>query len=177
MPSCVICGLEPQKRAEIERDLANGRSLRSIAAECNCDKESVRRHLQNHVAKKIASIKNEVAEREGLNVINALVEQYEVVQEWLKRATEGGKVAEVALMLKEGRKHIELGARLTGQLTGQTQEGPQFSVLMLDPLFVEFKQSILAAVRNHPEVKGEISAALRRIDLGSEPLDQEDESP
>jgi hypothetical protein len=173
MPSCVICGLEPQKRAEIERDLANGRSLRSIAAECNCDKESVRRHLQNHVAEKIARIKNEVAEREGIAVINALVEQYEVVQEWLKRATEGGKVAEVALMLKEGRKHIELGARLTGQ----TQEGPQFSVLMLDPLFVEFKQSILAAVRNHPEVKGEISAALRRIDLRPEPLDQEDESP
>jgi hypothetical protein len=157
MPSCVICGLEPQKRAEIERDLANGRSLRSIAAECNCDKESVRRHLQNHVSEKVARVANQLAEREGLNVINALVEQYEVVQRFLKQAIEGGKVTEVALMLKEGRKHLELSARLSGELYGSSTNVN----VLLQPRFTWLKDTIINTL--DPVERAKLSIKLEEL--------------
>ena len=156
MRTCVLCGLEPQKRAEIERDLANGRSLRSIAGECDCSKESVRRHRMNHVPGKIAKAAEKMELSDGINVINALIEQYEIVQRFLKQAIEGGKVAEVALMLKEGRKHIELSARLSGELNGPTTQ-----VNLLNPEFIWLRDTVFNSL--NPEDQLKLAAKLQAI--------------
>ena len=45
-------------------------------------------------------------------------------------------------------------------LTGQTADGINFNLVML-PEYVLFKQTVLAAVSDFPEVKARISKALR----------------
>lgn len=155
MRTCVLCA-RPD-RSDIEYEYAAGRrTLRDIAAQCNSNKESVRRHFMNHVPNKMAKAANKMEISDGINVINALIEQYEIVQRFLKQAIEGGKVAEVALMLKEGRKHIELSARLSGELNGPTTQ-----VNLLNPEFIWLRDTVFNSL--NPEDQLKLAAKLQAI--------------
>ncbi len=153
--TCKFCR-SPQ-RATLEREIANGASYSEIAAALNVDVASVSRHVHNCIPGKIAKAAEKMDISDGLNAINALVEQYEIVQAWLKKAIEGGKVAEVALMLKEGRKHIELNARLTGQLNGPST---QVNVMM-NPEFVWLRDTVINSLP--PEEHLKLTAKLRAM--------------
>lgn len=145
---CKFCR-SPQ-RAALERDLANGASYRDIAAKLDIDIASVSRHVNNCIPDKIAKAAEKMEIAEGLNAIDALVEHYEIVREWLKNAIAGGKVTEIALMLKESRKSIELSARLSGELNGPTTS---VNVLMNNPDFVWLRDSVINSLPVEDQVR------------------------
>lgn len=154
--SCKFC-LSP-RRSELETKLAKGTITQAqIATIIGCDPASVTRHVQHHLTQKIIKAAEKTEISDGLSAITALVEQYEIVQAWLKKAIEGGKVAEVALMLKEGRKHIELSARLSGELNGHTT---QVNVLM-NPEFIWLRDTVINSLP--PEEQLKLTAKLRAM--------------
>jgi hypothetical protein len=121
-----------------------------------CDKSNISRHQSNHLASKTIKAAEYMEVKDGLNALEALNDQYKIVREWLERAIEGGKPSEVAAMLKEGRKHIELNAKLTGQLNGG--ETSQYN-LMMNPEFISLKDTIINNLG--PEERAKLAAALR----------------
>jgi len=160
MRTCVLCGLEPQKRAEIERDLANGRSLRSIAAECDCSKESVRRHRMNHVPGKIAKAAEKMEIRDGINAIDVLVDREKVVEDQIKRAlaidNEALSIKWTLKAIETGLKVTELNARLTGELNGPTTQ-----VNLLNPEFIWLRDTVFNSL--NPEDQLKLAAKLQAI--------------
>jgi uncharacterized tellurite resistance protein B-like protein len=92
-----------------------------------------------------------------MNVVNAITEQYEIVKEQLQCAIEGGKIPEIAVMLKEARKHIELYGKFTGQLTGPTNQ----INLMMNPDFQVLKQNIFSSL--DPIERNKLSERLLKM--------------
>lgn len=152
--TCKFCR-SPQ-RATLEREIANGLSYSECATRLGIDVASVSRHVHNCIPGKIAKAAEQMEISDGLNAINALIEQYEIVHVWLKKAIEGGKVSEVALMLKEGRKHIELSARLSGELNGPTTQ-----VNLLNPEFIWLRDTVFNSL--NPEDQLKLAAKLQAM--------------
>lgn len=122
--------------------------------------------MRNHVTPAIRDeIKIDVDKAHALNAVTALLEQYEIVQRFLKQAIESGNVRDVAMMLKEGRKHIELSARLTGQLTGPSTQ----INLLSDPTFVWLKDTIISSL--DPLARVKLSAKLEDLADREETID------
>src|SRR5665647_2548530 len=136
-PKCGAC--RHQDHLLYEARIASGTITQNAAAEeMGVDKATLSRHMARCVPKRIGELTKPEPIKEVMNVINALAEQYSIVKENLERAIEGGKISDIAVMLKEGRKHIELHARLTGQLSGPSNQ----INLMMNPDFVQLKQTI-----------------------------------
>jgi hypothetical protein len=158
MPNfCKVC--QHQDRAVIERRLAEGSISKTTAAKIvGCDTASIYRHMNNHMIPEIReAMKTNVETAHALNAIDALLSQYEIVQDFLKEAIAGRKVSEVAAMLKEGRKHIELSARLTGQLNGPSTQVN----LLLNPEFVQLKEIIFDSLG--PTERAKLSIKLNEL--------------
>jgi hypothetical protein len=151
---CKFCR-SPQ-RATLERELANGASYRDIASKLDIDMASVSRHVNKCIPGKIAKATEKRDISDGINAIDALTEHYEIVREWLRHAIESGKIAEIALMLKESRKSIELSGRLSGELNGSTTQ-----INMLNPEFVWLRDTVINSLE--PEDRLRLSAKLRDI--------------
>ena len=135
-PKCGAC--RHQDHSLYEAKIASGTITQKAAAdEMNIDIATMSRHMSRCVPKRIGELTKPEPVETVMNVVNALAEQYSIVKENLERAIQGGKISDIALMLKEGRKHIELHARLTGQLTG-----PSNQILLMNPDFVQLKQTI-----------------------------------
>jgi hypothetical protein len=163
-PRCAVCR-DPQHE-ELEKQYFSGKITETEMAErMNVGQPTVSKHLRGCVPRRMldAGIKPETTIVHDLNCVNILVEGHHDLREVYAEARANGD-------LSNSIRAIEADIRLAHEfsvLTGQTQDGPQFNVLMLDPMFISFKKSILSAVKDHPEVKGKISAALRSIDIGS----------
>ncbi len=114
-------------------------SQREAAKIIGVHPSNVQRHFKNHLRAPIKELMTQEDGKTALNVTNLLSDQYQIVQTHLQRAIRGGKIHEIAMMLKEGRKHIELSARLSGQINGPAN---QFN-LLVNPEFVQLKQLIL----------------------------------
>jgi hypothetical protein len=163
-PRCSVCR-NPQHE-ELEKQYFAGKITETeMAARMNVDISGISRHLSGCVPRRMleAGIKPEPTIVHDLNCTNILVKRHGDLEDVYAEAREKGD-------LSNSIRAIEADIRLAHEfcvVTGQTQDGPQFNVLMLDPMFVSFKNSILSAVKDHPEVKGKISAALRSIGSGS----------
>jgi hypothetical protein len=152
-PKCGMC--KHPDHLIYEAKIAGGAfSMRKAGEEMGIDVATVSRHMSRCVPKRVKEIAKPEPVETVMNVINALAEQYAIVKENLERATESGKISDIALMLKEGRKHIELHARLTGQLTGPSNQ----INLMMNPDFVQLKQTIFNTL--DPIERSKLSAKL-----------------
>jgi len=144
--------------------------MRAAARSMGIDISTVSRHMSNCVPKRIGElVKPEPTEVHDLNCVNILVSSHQDLRNIYTEARERGD-------LKNSLKALEVEIKQVHEiatLTGQTHDGPQFNLLML-PEYVEFKQTVLAAVSDYPEVKARIGAALRCP--GSDPEAEEDAS-
>jgi len=166
-PKCGAC--RHQDHLLYEARIASGTITQNAAAEeMGVDKATLSRHMARCVPKRIGELTKPEPIKEVMNVINALAEQYSIVKENLERAIEGGKISDIAVMLKEGRKHIELHARLTGQLSG-----PSNQILLMNPDFVQLKQTIFNTL--DPGERSKLSARLLEMADAADTLETIDE--
>jgi DNA-binding MarR family transcriptional regulator len=157
MAVCNFC-LHPQ-RLEMERAIAERRMTQQEAAEIvGVDRASVSRHFRNHFKKGMRDLMAKNADTESaLNVVSALTDQYMTVRSQLDKAIEKGKISDIMLVLKEGRKSIELMARMTGQW-----RGPSTQVnLLMNPEFIQLKETILAEL--DPADRARLSLKLNAL--------------
>ena len=154
-----------------EAKIASGTITQKAASdEMNIDIATMSRHMSRCVPKRIGELTKPEPIKEVMNVINALAEQYSIVKENLERAIEGGKISDIAVMLKEGRKHIELHARLTGQLSGPSNQ----INLMMQPDFVQLKQTIFNTL--DPGERSKLSTKLLEMADAADTLETIDEA-
>jgi hypothetical protein len=152
-PRCNVCK-HPDHLIYEAKILKNEITASKAAQEMGVDGSSLSRHMNRCVAKRTAALTKPEPVATVINALNALAEQYQIVKDNLEVAIEGGKISEIATMLKEGRKHIELHARLTGQISG-----PQNQInLLVDPEFVQLKQIIVNSL--DPIERSKLSARL-----------------
>lgn len=111
----------------------------SESAGYHIDNATVSRHMNNCVKKRVTALTKPEPLAIVMNAVNAVNEQYQLVKENLEVAIAGGKISEIATMLSEGRKHIELHAKLTGQISGPTNQVN----LLVNPDFIQLKQNIM----------------------------------
>lgn len=157
MTHCTLCNYHD--RATIERKIATRElSMTDAARMVGCDKASISRHMTNHLTAKIAKAAEKTEISEGLNAVNALLEQLEEVRGVLKRARDrGGDQGDRTALkaLAEWRKNIELTARITGEFS----DAPQVN-LMMSPLFVKIQQVMIETLLPYPEARVALSKGL-----------------
>jgi hypothetical protein len=104
------------------------------------DGSAVSRHMNNCVKKRVTALTKPEPMAIVMNAVNAVNSQYEIVKDQLQNAIAGGKISEIATMLREGRKHIELHAKLTGQISGPTNQVN----LLVQPEFIQLRETIVS---------------------------------
>jgi predicted DNA-binding protein (UPF0251 family) len=140
-PRCLICKHPDQAMVrDYEAKILRGEIFAAQAArEMGVEGSRLSRHMNNCVKKRTAALTKPEPLAIVMNAVNAVNEQYEIVKDQLQNAIEGGKIPEIATMLAEGRRHIELHAKLTGQLTGPTNQVN----LLVQPEFVQLRETIV----------------------------------
>jgi hypothetical protein len=153
---CILCNYPD--RTIIESKLFRGEITQTDAAkEIGCDTSAISRHMKDHLTPAIRDAVENDERINALNVFDAVLDQYHIVEDHLKKAVESGNIREVLSFLKEGRLHIELQARLQGVLDGPSGGNNQVN-LMLDPQFIQLRDTITANLDTSERVK--LSAKL-----------------
>jgi len=155
---CKVCN-HPD-REEFERKIASKElSMSKIAVEIGCNKSSISRHMRHCFPKKVATwVTPEATKEETLNVVNELVRSHKNLLELYEEARAIGNIDAAIRALGEERRHLELVAKLTGQLN----ESPQINLLM-NPEFMKLKQIIVKQLAPFPEARLALSDALDTI--------------
>jgi len=158
MTRCGFC-MHP-KREEYERKIVSKElSMSRVAQLMNCNKSSVSRHMSNCFPKKIAEwVKPEATKEEALNVIKELVCSHRDLLDLYEEARATGNIDAAIRALGEERKHLEIVAKLTGQL----QERSSVSIF-LSPEYLELKQVINATLAPFPEVRQKLAEAFSKV--------------
>jgi hypothetical protein len=131
---CSIC--KSKKRAEIEKALVDGTSLRAIATQFRVTKDSVSRHQLKCVSTQLAK----VTEEKGIALRERLLDEVESIhattREILLEARGLADHRSALRAIAEARKNVALLARMTGKLQpeGEEREGmvtwEEFTVML-----------------------------------------------
>jgi len=158
LTQCTFCN-HPD-REEYERKIVTKKlSMSAVAVKLNCNKSSVSRHMRNCFQKKVAQwVKPEAEKEETLNVINELVRSHKELLSLYQAARQDRDIDAAIRALAEERKHLELTAKLTGQLN----EAPQVNFL-LNPEFVRLKQILIETLEPFPDARLKLSERLTEI--------------
>ncbi|MGZ4946762.1 MAG: hypothetical protein ACXV5N_10235 [Halobacteriota archaeon] len=132
----------------------------------NSNKATVSRHMRNCFPKKVAEwVKPEARRSETLNVINELVRSHENVVGLYEQARAREDIHAAIKALEAERRHLELVAKLTGQLS----EAPHVRVnFLLSPEYLELKQTMIQILEPYPELRQEIAEAFIEAEKESE---------
>jgi hypothetical protein len=154
MSKCKLCN--SSQREEIERKIA-ARELTQVqaAAIIKSTPSAISRHMRNCFPKKVAEwVKPEATKQETLNVVNELLCSHKKLLELYEQAKAVGNIDAAIRALGEERRHIELFAKLTGQLNE-----PQAQIdILVNPELVRMEQAIIKFV--DPEKRVEFSEWL-----------------
>ncbi len=122
----------------------------------NSNKATVSRHMKNCFPLKVAEwVKPEAAKEETLNVVNQLVRSHENLLSLYQEARAREDIHAAVKVLEAERRHLELVAKLTGQLN----EAPQVSFL-LNPQYLTLKQTLVKILGPYPDLRQAVSRAL-----------------
>jgi hypothetical protein len=157
---CSACAHE--KRAEIDRALLGGASLRDVAGQFGLSKSAVARHKDEHIPETLAKSKQaqEAARADDLLAqVKAL--QAKTVQTLLKAEKDGdGRL--VLAAVREARGNLELLAKLLGEL----DERPVVN-LVLSPEWLAVRGAIFLALTPHPAARLDVANALASLENGN----------
>lgn len=161
---CVFC-LSPQ-RASLEQQIAGRQITQKRAASeiLHVNPSAVSRHMLNHLAPAVReSLQRDVDSKGVYNVVQELVDMYQLVQDLVEKARKEGNIVLALQALGTGRKIIELYAKLTGQLPYRPENAQQRSSWN-DPTTIRMTQIILKATEEYPELQKELSDAFNSLE-------------
>lgn len=155
---CSIC-IHPQ-RAEIEKALLAGESLRDVAGRCPASRpvsrSALHRHMQEHLSERLVKAAEEEDLAEALDVVRQLKAINAATLEILQQARAEKKHSISLRAVDRVQKQIELQAKLLGDL----QDGQTVNVAVL-PEWHGIRETILDALEPFPEARMAVARALK----------------
>jgi hypothetical protein len=144
-------------RKEIEQALLVGESYGTIAKRYGTNKAVLHRHRQTLPTVIARGVKPEEIER-----ADTLLDQVRKLQaeasSVLDTAKSAGDLQTALKAIAQARACIELLAKLTGELAAQ----PTIN-LTVNPVWIETRTVILAALASHPEARADVVKALEAV--------------
>jgi hypothetical protein len=144
-------------RKEIEQALLAGEGLGTVAERFGTSKTVLHRHRQTLPAVIARGVKPEDVERSDtlLDQVRKLQAEASSV---LDSAKHSGDLQTALKAIAQARACIELLAKLTGELAAQ----PTIN-LTINPVWIETRTVILAALAGHPDARTAVVNALERV--------------
>jgi hypothetical protein len=158
--SCSIC--THAARETIDSSLVRRVPYRDIALRFGVSKDALSRHLNEHLAEHVQKALSKYSEEKGVKVLDKLTQIMERLESFLDRAEDEENGFEFRATAAEMRKHLELIAKLQGELQ---QEGT--TNITVNPEWLELRTAILVALEPHPEAAESVSRAMLEIENGS----------
>ncbi len=159
MPLCKACA--HRQRADIDRELVEGSSLRDVAGQYNLSKSSLERHKAAHLPSTL-TMAHEAAEASRADELLAEVEGLRAKAYNLLLAAEAKADLKTALLgVRETRGCLELLGKLLGKLQ---QEGAVSVNIITAPAWLELRGIILTALAPYPEARAAVVRALEDYD-------------
>ncbi|GAA6745311.1 hypothetical protein Thermus71318_08120 [Thermus brockianus] len=151
---CTIC-THPQ-REEIDRELAEGRSIRDIARRYSVSRPSLHRHrthvqdaIQQAIEAKVVSV--------GASVLDRIRELNREARSLLEEARSKGRYAAAVQAIGAATRLLELEAKLLGEL----DERPSVQVaLVASPEWARLRAVVLEALAPYPEARAALVERL-----------------
>jgi hypothetical protein len=180
-PRCSVCRHADVER--MERLLAGGASIKSIAKKFAVPYHSLRRHARNHLteeqkAKHVAGAalsRGELAEEiadESLGYLDHYRIARSKIYRGLRVADDANDLGHLDRLTARLHENLRDSARLTGDL----QRGPLLAIsqttvnFLASPDAARAVACIVSAVAPYPEARAAVVAALRELDMQSGPL-------
>lgn len=151
---CTIC-THPQ-RAEIDRELAEGRSIRDIARRYSVSRPSLHRH-RTHVQDAVQRAVEAKAVQVGASVLDRIRELNREARSLLEEARSKGRYAAAVQAIGAATRLLELEAKLLGEL----DERPSVQVaLVASPEWARLRAVVLEALAPYPEARAALVERL-----------------
>jgi hypothetical protein len=123
-----------------------------------CSKTAIQRHTGHHVSIKVTNAANVIEAREGLDVLNQVLDSHKIVWNIIVNAYENGDMRTVLAAVHTETRQLKLAALVSGQLN----ESPQMNI-MLDAQYLELQTFIVNALEPFPKARLALSAALDQM--------------
>ncbi len=175
--NCSVCTHEG--RANIDRALVAGQTLRSVSLCYGMSATALFRHKSEHLPALLGeglrqrdvhaaetaaeAVRQEAREaRQALDVVQQLKAINSATLQILMDAGEAGDPGTALRAIDRIQRQIELQAKLLGEL----DESPKVAV-MLSPEWLQVRTTLLHALQPHPEAKFAVAGALARLDASN----------
>jgi hypothetical protein len=153
---CTICA--SPHRADIDRGLIRGESMRSLAARYGTGRESIRRHRQEHLSELLlrAYDSDEQARADGL--LADIERIRESAFDLLDRAERAHDWRARVAAIRECRENV----RILGELHGRLEASrANVSInLVASAEWIALKGAIVGALRPHPQALQDVEQAI-----------------
>ena len=157
MPKCKMCAHEG--RAEIEQAVATHKlSYTAAGKKVGCSKTAIQRHMDRHVSVKVMKAANTIEAREGLDVLNQVLDSHKIVWNIIVNAYNEGDMRTALAAIDTETRQLKLAALVSGQLN----EAPQVNFL-LNPEFVRLKQVLIKTLEPYSDARLALSEALDEL--------------
>ena len=157
MTKCKLCAYEG--RAEIEQAVATHKlSYTAAGKKVGCSKTAIQRHMDNHVSIKVMKAAHVIEAREGLDVLNQVLDSHKIVWDIIVNAYENGDMRTALSAIDTETRQLKLAALVSGQLN----EAPQVNFL-LNPEFVKLKQVMIKTLEPYSDARLALSEALEEM--------------
>jgi hypothetical protein len=157
MPKCKLCSYEG--RAEIEQAVATHKlSYTAAGKQVGCSKTAIQRHMDRHVSVKVMKAANGIEAREGLDVLNQVIDSHDIVKNIIVNSYNEGDMRTALAAIDTETRQLKLAALVSGQLN----EAPQVNI-MLDAQYLELQAFIVNALEPYPEARLALSAAFDKV--------------
>ena len=158
MTKCKLCGFVG--RTAIEKAVATHKMTYAAAGQTvGCSTSAVRRHMKNHVSKKVQKAANSIEAAEGLDVLKQVIDSHKIVWNIIAQSYQDGDLKTALAACDTETRQLKLAALVSGQLN----EAPQVNVL-LNPEFVQLKQLIIKTLAPYPDARLKLSKVLTEFD-------------
>lgn len=151
---CSIC-IHPD-RAEIDKALVSGETLRDIAGRCPVSRSALHRHKRDHLPAHLVKAAEEEDLAQAIDVVRQLKAINAACLEILQKSRADGKHSVSLRAVDRIHKQIELQARLLGELQ---ENGPQVNVLVAAE-WTAIRVQIFQALEPYPEARVAVAEAL-----------------
>jgi len=168
---CTVCA--HKARHQIEIGLANGLSVRAMAARHGLTHHAIRRHAKNHVndamraailtaAAPSAVDLDELRKSESEGLLASVRTQRARLQQHVELATSFGDVKAAISAESAITANLTLTAKLLGQLVQHHQV--THASLLVSPDYLRLREALVLALRPFPEAARAVGAALHRLE-------------
>jgi hypothetical protein len=163
MPKCKLCAY-PQ-RATIEKEVASRKlSFAAAGRVVGCSNMAIKRHMGNHVSKKVAKAANAIETHEGIDVLKQLSISHNVVLSILSKAYNAGAWRTALFAIDTETRQLKLTAQLTGQFPDPKltiEDNRRFDIYPLRVIIEKYVDR-----ERRPELSKEILELANFVDEG-----------